>query len=238
MKRILALFLTIIMLLGVLSSCNLQSKQENGIDETTEAGDVGEGDYPTLKQITSVYVLTNDNSVEFTAAFELLKHLEMKGVMWHQKGFPIELSIDPSLGDDAYRIEGKVNVKNDPEAQEYLNIIGGNGRGVIYGVVRFLEDFAGVRFFTPELETHSSDPVMLPESILIEYTPIFEYRRTSWDCILSDSFFFVKSGMNGDNRGVTAEMGGGLYYPSGRAVHTLGYFTDTEYAYPLYAPNP
>ena len=245
MKRIFALLLATIMLLSMLISCNPQSEQETSTSDTTTAAplqtqpeDTGEGSYPSMKQIKFVSIVTNDDAVEFTAAFELLKHLEIKGVMWHQKGLPIELSIDPSLGADSYRIEGAVNVKGEQNKEEYLNIIGGNGRGVIYGVVRFLEDFAGVRFFTPELETHSSDPVMLPETILIEYSPVFEYRRTSWDCILSDSFFFVKSGMNGDNRGVTAEMGGGLYYPSGRAVHTLGYFTDTEYAYPLYAPNP
>ena len=243
MKRFLALLLMIVTVLSVLVSCNAKPQPEQSVTENTtlpqtQPSEPGEEITPTAKKITAVSILTNDDTVEFTAALELLKHLEAKGVSWSHNGFPIELSIDPSLGDDAYRIEGAADVKGDQTTKEYLHIIGGNGRGVIYGVVRFLEDFAGVRFFTPELETHSSDPVMLPESILVEYSPVFEYRRTSWDCILSDSFFFVKSGMNGDNRGVTAEMGGGLYYPSGRAVHTLGYFTDTEYAYPLYAPNP
>ena len=242
MKRILGLLLAAVIILSVLISCNPQSEQDVGANtgdpENTQTEDTGENLSHITKKITSVLVLVNDSSAEMTAASELLKHLEIKGVTWNPKGFPIELSTDPSLGDDAYRIEGVVNVKNDPTVHEYLNIIGGNGRGVIYGVIRFLEDFAGVRFFTSDLETHSPDPVMLPESILIEYSPVFKYRQTSWYSFCSDPFFYAKSGMNGDHRGVTEEMGGGLYYPSGRGVHTLGYFTDTDYPYPLYAPNP
>ena len=190
------------------------------------------------RKLTTVSIVTNQDTVELTAGFELLRHLEIKGLTWDPNGFPIELFIDSSLGNDAYRIEGKANVCQEQQGEEYLRIIGGNGRGVIYGVVRFLEEFAGTRFFTYELETHTSDPVLLPQSILIEYQPVFEYRRTSWDCILKDPFFFVKSGMNGSHGGVTEEMGGGLYYPPDRGVHTLGYFTETGYAHPLYATNP
>ena len=140
MKRILALVLTIVTVLGVLVSCNAkpqpeQSATENTTLAQTQPSDPGEGISPTAKKITAVSILTNDDTVEFTAALELLKHLEAKGVPWSHNGFPIELSIDPSLGDDAYRIEGSVNVRGEENKEEYLHIIGGNGRGVIYGVV-------------------------------------------------------------------------------------------------------
>ena len=262
MKKLLALLLTVVMLLSIVS-CNpapdFQTEQttpqvttpaqdttpEETTPEPTEPDPPAdeeplfvEVDGVSMRQLTSVSIVTDGTSPELTAAFELLDHLEIKGLIWSPNGFPIELSIDPSLGNDAYRIEGVANVSADQKNDEYVYIIGGNGRGVIYGVVRFLEEFAGTRFFTYKLETHTEDPVLLPQNILIEYQPVFEYRRTSWDCILEDAFFFVKSGMNGSHGGVTEAMGGGLYYPPDRAVHTLGYFTDTSYEFPLYAVNP
>ena len=191
-----------------------------------------------LKTLTSVTIVAGNSDTEQLAAEELQKHLVIKGVSICEGSFPITLSIDESLGDDAYRIEGVANVTAEQNGEEYLNIVGGNGRGVIYGVVRFLEDYAGTRFFTYELETHTPDPVTVPQSILIDYQPIFEYRRTSWTSILTDPFFFVKSGMNGSHGGITEQMGGYISYGSGLGVHTLGWLTETTYPYPGYAPNP
>ena len=191
-----------------------------------------------LKTLTSVTIFAGNSDTEQLAAEELQKHLVIKGVSICEGSFPITLSIDESLGDDAYRIEGVANVTAEQNGEEYLNIVGGNGRGVIYGVVRFLEDYAGTRFFTYELETHTPDPVTLPESILIEYTPVFEYRYTSWYAMSKDPLFCVKSGMNGNHGGITEQMGGYISYGSGLGVHTLGWLTETTYPYPGYAPNP
>ena len=190
------------------------------------------------KELLSVTILAGETETEQFAAAELQKHLEIKGVSVEADAFPITLSIDSSLGDDAYRIEGAANVTEEQNGDEYINIIGGNSRGVIYGVVRFLEDYAGTRFFTYELETHTPDPVAVPQSILIDYQPVFEYRRTSWACILSDPFFFVKSGMNGNHGGITEEMGGYISYGSNLDVHTLGWLTETDYPYPKFDVNP
>ena len=100
------------------------------------------------KELTSVTILAGQTEPEQFAAAELQKHLEIKGVSVEADAFPITLSIDSKLGDDSYRIEGAANVTSEQNGDEYINIIGGNGRGVIYGVVRFLEDYAGTRFFT------------------------------------------------------------------------------------------
>ena len=191
-----------------------------------------------LKTLTSVTIFAGNSDTEQLAAEELQKHLVIKGVSICEGSFPITLSIDESLGDDAYRIEGVANVTAEQNGEEYLNIVGGNGRGVIYGVVRFLEDYAGTRFFTYELETHTPDPVTLPESILIEYTPVFEYRYTSWYAMSKDPLFCVKSGMNGNHGDITEQMGGHISYGSGLGVHTIGWLTETTYPYPGYAPNP
>lgn len=209
-------------------------------EETTPEGgdDVDVPPAIPARVLTSVSITSGDTPTEQLAVTELKKHLEIKGVSVADGGFPITLSIDATLGDDSYRIDGAANVTEEQNNTEYLNITGGNGRGVFYGVVRFLEDFTGTRFFTYELETHSQDPVALPESISIEYNPVFEYRYTSWNAMSKDPMFCLKSGMNGNHGGITEEMGGHLSYASGLGVHTFGVLSETTYPYPGYAPNP
>ncbi len=249
MKRFIALLLGVLLLLPfALSSC------KDGKDESTTPTDTSsivttpEITTPDggeeiivpdpLKELTTVSILAGETPTEQLAAAELEKHLTLKGVTVGKGGFPITLSIDSSLGDDCYRIEGAANVTEEMTGDEYLHIVGGNGRGVFYGVVRFLEDYAGTRFFTYELETHTPDPVAIPKTILVEYAPVFEYRYTSWYAATRDPLFCVKSGMNGDHGGITAEMGGNIAYGKGLGVHTLGRLTETTYPYPGYAPNP
>ena len=251
MKKTIAFLLAVcLLLIPVLTSCkNKKNKNETSAEitsqttpgqttpETTPKEEEIEIPSPQ-KTLTSVSVTAGDTPTEQLAAAELKKHLQMKGVSLEDGGFPIFLSIDTSLGDDCYRIEGVANTTEEQTNEEYLRIIGGNGRGVFYGVVRFLEDYAGTRFFTYELETHSPDPVTIPETILVEYAPVFEYRYTSWYAMTRDPLFCVKSGMNGNHGGITEDMGGHMSYGSGLGVHTLGWLTETTYPYPGYAPNP
>ena len=190
------------------------------------------------KELTSVTILAGQTEPEQFAAAELQKHLEIKGVSVEADAFPITLSIDSKLGDDSYRIEGAANVTSEQNGDEYINIIGGNGRGVIYGVVRFLEDYAGTRFFTYELETHTPDPITLPQSILIDYQPVFNYRDTNWNIVLNDPTFCAKIGMNGYHGNITDDIGGRIVYGEDLFVHTLGWLTETSYPYPKFDVNP
>ena len=262
MKKTLSLLLVILLLLSsVLVACNIKievtfpeeittqtttettTPETTTPEETTPEATTPEETTPTepivpTKVLQTVTISAGDSSVEQLALAELQKHLEIKGVSVADGGFPISLLIDESLGDDSYRIEGAANVTDEQTGDEYVNIIGGNGRAVYYGVVRFLEDFAGTRFFTYELETHTADPVALPESVFIDYKPVFEYRYTSWNAMSKDPLFCVKSGMNGNHGGITEELGGRISYGSGLGVHTLGWLTETTYPYPGYAPNP
>lgn len=214
-----------------------ETSPEATTPEETTSGEEIVVPVPT-KALTSAFILVGDTPTEQLAAAELQKHLEIKGVAIEPSGLPITLSVDQTLGDDCYRIEGSVNVSEEQRGEEHVNIIGGNGRGVFYGVVRFLEEYAGTRFFTYELETHTADPVALPETILIEYTPVFEYRSTSWTAMTTDPLFCVKSGVNGFVGSITDDMGGIITYGSGLFVHTFGVLTETDYPYPGYAPNP
>ena len=261
MKKTLSLLLVILLLLSsVLMACTPSNQAEEGtspeqttIENTTPEATTPEATTPEVttpeattptepivptKVLQTVTISAGDSSVEQLALAELQKHLEIKGVSVADGGFPISLLIDESLGDDSYRIEGAANVTEEQTGDEYVNIIGGNGRAVYYGVVRFLEDFAGTRFFTYELETHTADPVALPETVFIDYKPVFEYRYTSWNAMSKDPLFCVKSGMNGNHGGITEELGGRISYGSGLGVHTLGWLTETTYPYPGYAPNP
>ena len=250
MKKTVALLLGVFLLLSsILCACKDNDDQGTTPEETTpqailpttpEETTSGEEIVPPIltKKLTSVSITAGDTSTEQLAAAELQKHLAIKGVTVGEGGFPITLSIDPSLGDDCYRIEGVANTTEEQTNDEHLNIIGGNGRGVFYGVVRFLEEFAGTRFFTHELETHTADPVAIPATVLVEYAPVFEYRYTSWYAMTRDPLFCVKSGMNGNHGGITEDLGGHITYGSGLFVHTFGVLTETDYPYPGYAPNP
>ena len=190
------------------------------------------------KELVAVTIVAGETEAEQFAAAELQKHLEIKGVSVEADAFPITLSIDSALGDDSYRIEGAANVTDEQNGDEYINIIGGNSRGVIYGVVRFLEDYAGTRFFTYELETHTPDPVAVPQSILIDYQPVFEYRDTNWNVVLNDPAFCAKIGMNGYHGNITDDIGGCIVYGEDLFVHTLGWLTETSYPYPKFDVNP
>ncbi len=257
MKNPIALLLVAFLLLTpVLSSCNNDKSEgttpteanpqitaptntatQETTPEVTPPGEEIEPPAPT-RTLTSVSITAGDTPTEQLAAAELKKHLEIKGVAIEDSGFSITLSVDTTLGDDCYRIAGAANVTEEQAGDEYLSIVGGNGRGVFYGVIRFLEEYAGTRFFTYELETHTADPVAVPETVLIDYQPVFEYRYTSWYAMTKDPLFCVKSGMNGNHGGITEEMGGHMSYGSGLGVHTLGWLTETTYPYPGYAPNP
>ena len=250
MTKPLAFALALLLLLATLAGCTPKTHvEETSPQETTaqttppvttlEETTPGEETPPvTEKELTSVTIVAGESETEQLAAAELKKHLEIKGVRVGSGNFPITLSIDPTLGDDAYRIEGSARLTPEENRAEFVNITGGNGRGVYYGVVRFLEEYAGTRFFTYELETHTADPVTLPQSISIEYEPVFEYRYTSWTAMSKDPLFCVKSGMNGNHGGITESMGGHISYASGLGVHTLGTLSETTYPYPGYAPNP
>ena len=157
MKKTLSFLLAILLLLSTaLVGCKKNNVTDNDTTqeettlENTTPDKQPENTIPT-KTLTSVALSAGDSATELLAATELQKHLEIKGVTISGSGLPINLSIDETLGTDCYRIEGAANVTEEQNGDEYVNIIGGNGRAVFYGVVRFLEDFAGTRFFTYEL---------------------------------------------------------------------------------------
>ena len=192
-------------------------------------------------KLTSVSIVSGDSAAELTAAADLQKYLTQKGVTVSEAGgFPITLSIDANLGDDAYTIDAVVG----EDKTEGLSIVGGNGRGILYGVYRFLEDYAAVRFFTPDLEVCEAGDVIIFDGLTIDYTPTFELRQTDWYKWISDGSGYTwaaKSGINivsGWSYSWGEELGGSLTYAPSMFVHTIGKLAELDTPYPATAPNP
>ena len=167
---------------------------------------------------------------ELYAAEELAKYLDMKNIEVKEGAFPITLSIDSTLGDDAFKIN--VTLSGDNAG---MTIAGGNERGVLYGVYKFLEELGGVRYFMPGLETVPDSEIILKDGVVLEYTPFFESRRMNWNCIGGNSDWCVKQGVNTNNADMSGKYGGAVTYGSGLFVHTLGALTETGDGL---SPNP
>ena len=255
MKKTLTLLLVVAILLPcVLAGCNLsntpaqttpaettqattpaETTTEAPAETTTEAPDtpvippVEEIDPITL---TSVHITYGETLSELYAATELLYYLREKGVANEEDGLQITLSIDSSLEMDSFKIEA--NLKDEAS----MTIVGGNERGVLYGVYRFLEKYAGYRFFTPTLETKTDDPIIIPHGTLMDYVPPFSNRRLTWAVAGTSADWCVKLGINGCDTLLDERHGGAYLDYGGDFVHTIGALSGTTYPYPVYATNP
>ncbi len=250
MKRLLSLLLVALILIPcLLTGCKENNHPEETTPETTEGTTPTETTPPDNEEVlpeghiklTSVTIAAGDSPAELTAAQDLQKYLSQKGIdITSEGGFPISLSIDASLGEDSYRVAAVVGDGKNEE----LSIVGGNGRGVLYGVYGFLEEYADVRFFTPDLEVCEIGDVIVFDGLTIEYTPTFELRQTDWYRWKTDDSGYKwasKVGINIVSGWTTAwseEIGGSLTYAPSMFVHTIGKLAELDTPYPATAPNP
>ena len=210
--------------------------------EVTTPPESGENP-PAVPQMTLTYVtiVCGDSPAEQTAAADLQKYLDKKGVnVYTSNGFPISIFINESLGNDAYRVTSVVG-KGD---EDCLLIEGGNGRGVLYGVYAFLEKYANVRFFTPNLEVCKPGDITILDGTLLDYTPTFALRQTDWYNWINDSSKYAwaaKSGVNlmsGWRQSWDEEFGGSLTYAPSMFVHTIGKLAELDAPSPTLVANP
>lgn len=99
-------------------------------------------------------------------------------------------------------------------------VIGGVGRGLLYGVYSFLEDVLGCRFFSPEI---SSVPYRERIGIpALDYrgAPAMEYREP-YLTEFKDADFAARRRVNGQSAPLTEKHGGGVKYADGFFVHTM-----------------
>ena len=173
--------------------------------------------------LKDVSILTGQTESEIYAGEELAEYLRAKNVEVSEDGFPVILFIDPRLGEDCFEVDV---ILNGEEAS--MTIRGGNGRGVLYGVYKFLEQYAGVRYFMPGLEKIPEGDIVLFEGNMLAYEPYFEARRLAWNCSKYDVDWNTKNGINGhDGDASDPKYGGKQTYAPGLFVHTLGALSET-----------
>ena len=169
-----------------------------------------------------VNIITGDSESEIYAGEELADYLSMKNVAISDNGFPIIIFVDVTLEEDAFLIDAVLRGEGAS-----MTIRGGNGRGVLYGVYRFLEKYAGVRYFMPGLERIPEGDIVLYDGNLLAYSPYFEARRLAWNCSKTDVDWNNKNGINGHDGASEEKYGYKQTYGRGLFVHTLGALTET-----------
>ena len=251
MKRFLSLLLAATLLVPcLLTGCKKNDVIDNpSSDSTTPSTTTPATTDPEALpegaiELINVTITAGQTPAEHTAGSDLKKYLEQKGVQVKSEGgFPISVSIDETLGDDSYRVSAVVGEGKE----QSLSIVGGNGRGVLYGVYAYLEKCAAVRFFTPELEVCNPGNVYVWDGVLLDYTPTFEMRQTDWYKWISDDSKYTwgaKSGINimngwtSKNNLWPEELGGSLTYAPDSFVHTIGKLAKLQVDYPATAPTP
>ena len=173
--------------------------------------------------LNRICVTSGESESEIFAAKELTSYLSKKGITADASGFPISVYIDEALGKECFSIDATVSGENIG-----MTIVGGDGHGVLYGVYKFLEEYAGVRYFMPDLEKIYDGDVVLKDGNLLSYTPYFESRRLNWNCVTKSALWCSKQGINGHDGILTSDkFGGKEVYASGLFVHTLGKLTET-----------
>ncbi len=93
----------------------------------------------------------------------------------------------------------------------YLLIAGGNSRGTLYGVYTLIEEYWGVRWFTPELEVvPEAEDLIIDASVNRTVQPSFAIRRNS--CPNSSDEYRAKMKVNVSFWNEATEYGGALNY--------------------------
>ena len=244
MKKPLILLLIAAMLLPtLLSGCNNTPPKTTTPTETTpevttpspsdgpDVPDVPDGpDITSDNVLHRAEIITGDSESEIYAGEELAKYLTQKGVAIAPNAFPIILYTDPTLNEDSFSVD--VTLAGEEAS---MTIRGGNGRGVLYGVYKFLEQYAGVRYFTKDLEVIPEGDIVLLEGNMLSYSPYFEYRNTNWNCMTHEADWCVKNGINMASADLSGKYGGMWTYGRGLFVHTLGALSETGGAAD---PNP
>ena len=241
MKKLLILVLVAALLLPCLLTASNPSQkpeeitlEQNTTPEVTtpEPDDSIVPEVETMK-LTSIKVTTGDTQSEIFAGAELMAYLSKQNVTVAEDGFPISISIDPTLDEDGFLIEASF------EENRGMTFKGSNERGVLYAVYRFLEKFAGFRYFTPELETFTPGDVVIPEGVVMDYAPVMSTaRRLTWYYTGRDAEWCVKNGISGCDTTLDAMHGGPSLNYGSMFVHTIGPLYETTYPYPTYTSNP
>ena len=203
----------------------------NTTPDVTTPPDPSTSENPDKLTLSKVNVISGDSTIEAYAAAELCVYLAQKGVEIGSDGFTITIENNDTLPVDNFKIEATLS--GDDAG---MTITGGPGAGVLYGVYRFLEKYAGVRFFTPTLELCTEGDVTIEKGVVLNGNPTFYSRRFNWHGASSSAEWLVKHAI--DSGTVKEELGGARLNYGSLFVHTIGRLSGTTYPYPDYSSNP
>jgi hypothetical protein len=153
-----------------------------------------------LKQITGAdFKIVNDADPEGTKIFVGRKAFSESGLHLSPPELGEEGIVIHTLGDD-------------------LVLMGDSGRGTLYAVYTFLEDFVGCRWWSSKVSTIPKKEDLKFEEINLCYIPPLEYRESFWlDAF--DGDWSVRNKCNGNSCRLDAKRGGRHRYEG--FVHTF-----------------
>ncbi|MCL2099107.1 MAG: DUF4838 domain-containing protein [Oscillospiraceae bacterium] len=139
------------------------------------------------------------------------------------------------LGETAREPEGFIEraaLKNDgfvikTNGGGDIFISGRSGRGTLYGVYSFLEDYIGIKFISYDYDyIPSLDKIELPEKINDTQIPPFEYRDVYYREFIGNPDFSAKRKCNGAHTALSKKHGGRFNYAG--FVHTFNAIVPPE----------
>jgi hypothetical protein len=114
--------------------------------------------------------------------------------------FP-DLALD-NLGGEDFVIRTKGN---------HLLLAGGRPRGTLYAVDRFLQEYCGVRWWTPWASEMPQRPSLRIPDLDMHGRPAFEYRAPYWFPGF-DPLWKARNGANGESNPISEDLGGCIKY--------------------------
>ena len=216
----------VVALIIIIVACNANNQPTEVTTQEETTTEPEESLSPAITEgnvLNRVNITTGESESEIYAGAQLSDYLSKKNVATSPDGFPISIVIDSALGTECFSIDATLSGENIG-----MTITGGDGHGVLYGVYKFLEEYAGVRYFMPNLEKIPEGDIVLKEGNLLSYKPYFESRRINWNCVKTNAVWCTKQGINGHDGILTSDkFGGKEVFASGLFVHTIGKLTET-----------
>lgn len=195
MKKIISVFMCVIMAASILTICADASSDIN-VDE-------------------SYSVVYSDETL--SAAAEKLSGYIEKVI---GKAPAVASAADGNciiLKNDADAVENGYNIKADGEN---ILITGSTLQQTVRGAYAFLEKYCQISCYTSKLIVYKQDKITVPADTDYSYTPFFEYTDTDW-MSPGDIEYSLFNGLNSDEyRHIPAELGGTIDYISSFA-HSL-----------------